>query len=198
MGRCTIQKKVSALMVLSGLSAIADKVLIHFWHQLEQVPWIAMWANPDHPITALLNEIGAVLMTGGLLYFFIRRARGSVAQLRTGPLDLWMLIGLVLILLTGWITTVVRLNSSHVQQPGYFSFIACPLAQLFKGLSIPWDTFFDVLYVVHGLLTSAVIVYIPFSKFMHVIAGALVAIINQVNEDVARLGCEKGDAHGRA
>jgi len=185
------------LMILSGISALSDKVLIHFFH-LEHVPWIGMWVNPDHPITALLNEIGAVLMTGGLLYFLIRRYASRSPQLRTGPLDTWMIVGLGLILFTGWITTIVRLNSSHVQQPGYFSFVAYPLAQVFRGLRLPWDGLHDVMYVLHGLLTSLVIVYIPFSKFLHVIAGALVAMINQMNEDVARLGWEKGTAHGRA
>jgi len=186
------------LMSLSGLSALADKLFLHFWHQLEEVTWIALWANPDHPLTAILNEIGALLMTGGLLYFFIRRCRGRAEQLRTGPLDWWMLLGLSLILLTGWITTIVRLNSSHVHPPTYFAFISYPLALLFRWLPLPWDGLFDVLYVLHGLLTSVVIVTIPFSKFMHVIAGALVTMINQVDEDAARRGWEKGAAHGRA
>jgi nitrate reductase gamma subunit len=186
------------LMGLSGLSALADKLFLHFWHQLDEVTWIALWANPDHPLTAFLNEIGAVLMTGGLLYFLIRRRRGQAEQLRSGPLDWWMLLGLSLILLTGWITTIVRLNSSHVEPPTYFAFISYPLALLFRWLPLPWDALFDVLYVLHGLLTSVVIVSIPFSKFMHVIAGALVAMINQVDEDAARRGWEKGAAHGRA
>lgn len=186
------------LMILSGLSAVSDKVLIHFWPQLEHVSWIGMWVHPDHALTAVLNEIGAVLMTGGLLYFLFRRYASKAGQLRTGPMDTWMIIGLSLILLTGWITAIVRLNSSHVEPPAYFAFISYPLALLFKGLPLPWDPLFDVLYVLHGLLTSVVIVYIPFSKFMHVIAGALVTMINQMNEDVARLGWEKRGTHGRA
>ncbi len=185
------------LMVLSGISAVADKLLIHIFH-LEHIPWIAMWANPDHPITAVLNEIGSVMMTGGLLYFLFRRYLSRVPQLRTGPLDTWMVVGLSLILLTGWITEIIHINSSHAEATAYFAFIGYPLAQLFKGLPLPWDALFDVLYVGHGLLTSLVIVYVPFSKFMHVIAGALVTMINQMNEDVARLGWEKGEAHGRA
>jgi nitrate reductase gamma subunit len=186
------------LMTLSGFSALADKFFLHFWHQLEEVPWIAMWANPDHPITAMLNELGALLMTGGLVYFLIRRSRGRADQLRTGPMDTWMLVGLGLILLSGWITTIVRLNSSHVEPPTYFAPISYVLALLFRGLPLPWDKLFDVLYVLHGILTSVVIVTIPFSKFMHVIAGALVTMINQVDEDAAHRGLEKGAAHGRA
>jgi len=185
------------LMTLSGISALSDKVLIHLFH-LEHIPWIAMWANPDHPITAVLNEIGAVLMTGGLLYFLVRRYLLRVPQLRTGPLDTWMIAGLSLILLTGWITEIVRINSSYAEATAYFAFLGYPLAQLVQGLPLPWDTLFHGMYVSHGLLTSLVIVYVPFGKFMHVIAGALVTMINQMNEEAVRLGWEKGGAHGRA
>jgi len=185
------------LTSLSAISALADKVLIPLSH-LEHVPWVAMWADPDHPVTAVLNEIGAVLMSGGLLYFLIRRYCFRVPQLRTSPLDTWMIASLSLILLTGWITEIARLNSSHAKATAYFAFVGYPLAQLVKGLRLPWDGFYDWMYVGHGLFTSLVIVSIPFGKFMHVIAGALVTMINQMNEEAARLGWERGGAHGRS
>jgi len=186
------------LMVMSGFSAISDKILIHFWPHLEEISWIGMWVNADHPVTAILNDLGAVLMTGGLIYFWVRRSRGKVDQLRSGPMDSWMLWGIGLILLSGWITTIVRLNSSHVHPPTYYAFISFPLAWMLQWLPLPWDKLFEILYVVHGLLTSVVIVTIPFSKFMHVIAGAMVTMINQVEEEAVGLGWEKGASHGRS
>jgi hypothetical protein len=74
------------LMTLSGISALSDKVLIHFFH-LEHVGWISMWVTPDHPITGLLNEIGGVMMTLGFLFFVVRRYLSPPSQLRTGPMD---------------------------------------------------------------------------------------------------------------
>jgi hypothetical protein len=183
------------LMSLSGISALSDKVLIHFFPHLEQVAWIGMWVNPDHPITAVLNEIGAVLMTVGFLFFVIRRYFFRVPQLRTGPMDTWMVVGLGLILLTGWIAEIARLNSSHVGPTAYFAFVGYPLAPLFRGLPIPWDTLEAWMYVIHGLLTSVVITTIPFSKFMHVIAGALVAMIREMEEENGHAGLERGAAH---
>lgn len=183
------------LMSLSGISALSDKVLIHFFPHLEQVAWIGMWVNPDHPITAVLNEVGAVLMTVGLLFFVIRRYFFSVSQLRTGPMDTWMIVGLGLILLTGWIAEIARLNSSHVGPAAYFAFVGYPLAPLFRGLPISWDALAAWMYVIHGLLTSVVIVTIPFSKFMHVIAGALVTMIREMEEEGAHADLERGAAH---
>jgi hypothetical protein len=169
------------LMTLSGISALSDKVLIHLFH-LEYVPWIRMWVTPDHPITGLLNEIGGVMMTVGFLFFVVRRYLSRPAQLRTGPMDHWMVAGLGAILLSGWVAEIVRLNSSHVGPTAYVAFVGYPLALLFRGLSVPWNALHAWMYVIHGLLTSVVIVTVPFSKFMHVIAGALVATTREVEE----------------
>lgn len=186
------------LMSLSGISAVADKVLIHFFH-LEHVPWIGMWVNPDHPVTALLNEIGSVMMTVGFVFFVIRRYFSRVPQLRTGPVDTWMVVGLGLILLSGWVAEITRLNSSHVGPTAYFAFVGYPLAPLFRGLPLAWDDLTHWMYVIHGLLTSVVITTIPFSKFMHVIAGALVAMIRQMEEEESQhAGLEKEAVHAPA
>jgi nitrate reductase gamma subunit len=182
------------LMTLSGISALSDKVLIHFFH-LEHVPWIGMWVNPDHPITALLNEIGAVAMTVGLVFFIVRRYFTRVPQLRTGPMDTWMVVALGLILLSGWIAELARLNSSHVGPTAYFAFVGYPLAPLFKGLPIDWDSLEAWMYVIHGLLTSVVITTIPFSKFMHVISGALVTMVREMEDEIEHVGGEKGAVH---
>jgi nitrate reductase gamma subunit len=187
------------LFVLSGISALSDKVLIHFFH-LEHVPWIGMWVNPDHPITALLNEIGAVLMTVGFVFFVVRRYFTRVPQLRTGPMDTWMVVGIGLILLSGWIAEIARLNSSDVDPTtAVFAFVGYPLlAPLFRGLPVAWDSLTHWMYVIHGLLTSVIIVTIPFSKFMHAIAGALVLIVREMEEEMEHPAVEhheKGAAH---
>jgi hypothetical protein len=182
------------LMTMSGISALSDKVLIHFFH-LEHVPLINMWVTPDHPITGLLNEIGGVMMTVGFLFFVIRRYVSPPSQLRTGPMDTWMVVGLGVILLSGWVAEVVRLNSSHVGRTLYVAFVGYPLALVFRGLSLPWDALHAWMYVIHGLLTSVVIATIPFSKFMHVIAGALVTMVREMEEQGGEhAGLEKGGA----
>lgn len=183
------------LMTLSGIAALSEKVLYHVFH-LGHIPWIAMWYNPDHPVTAILNEVGGVLMTVGFLFFLVRRYAFRIPQLRTDLMDTWMMIGLGLILLSGWVAEIVRLNSSHVQAAtAHLSFVGYPLARLFAGVDLPWDALFDWMYVGHGILTSLIIVTIPFSKFMHVIAGGLVATVDQFEQDAERLDGEKGGAH---
>lgn len=185
------------LMSLSGVAALSEKVLYKLFH-LGHIPWISMWYTADHPVTGLLNEIGAVLMTVGFIFFVVRRYATRTPQLRTGPIDTWMVVGLGLILLSGWIAEIVRLNSSEVLETAPVAFIGYPLARLVSGLALPWDELTEWLYVGHGILTSVVIVTIPFSKFMHVIAGGLVAMIAQFEEETRPTGGEKGVSHVRA
>lgn len=184
----------SLLMVLSGIGALSDKILHHVFH-LEHVPWIAMWYNPDHPVTAVLNEIGAVMMTLGLVFFIVRRYAFRPPALRTGPMDTWMVVGLGLVLLSGWVTEIVRLNSGDVGPMDYLAFVGYPPSRLFAGLAWPWERLHGWMYVGHGILTSLVIVTIPYSKFMHVIAGGLVAVVDQFQEKTACVGGEKGGVH---
>ena len=187
------------LFALSGISALSVKVLIHFF-DLGHIPLIGMWANPDHPWTAILNEIGAVMMTVGFVFFVVRRYLVRTPQLRTGPMDTWMVVGIGLILLSGWVAQIARHNSIDVDPTtAGFAFIGYPLlAPLFRGLPIAWDSFAHWMFVIHGLLTSAVIATIPFSKFMHAIAGALVLMIREMEEELEHTTVEhheRGEAH---
>lgn len=181
------------LMTLSGIAALSEKVLYHLFH-LGHIPWISMWYTADHPITGLLNEVGGTLMTVGLLLYIVRRYIFRPPQLRTGPMDHWMVAGLGLILLTGWVTEIVRLNSAHIGPMPQIAFIGYPLSRLVSGLPVDWDRWTDVLYVGHGVLASLVIVTIPYSKFMHAIAGALAAMVDQVQQESLHGGAEKGAA----
>jgi hypothetical protein len=182
------------LMALSAISAVSVEILIPFFH-LEHVAWIGMWNNPDHPVLACLNDLGSVLMTVGFLFFVVRRYVLHVSQLRTGPMDTWMVVGLGLILFSGWITEVARLNSSHVGATAYFAFVGYPLASLLRDLPVSWDGFEAWMYLIHGFLTSVVIATVPFSKFLHVVAGTIVAIIREMEEQGRPATGEKAAVH---
>jgi len=180
------------LMTLSGLAALSEKVLYHLFH-LGHIPWIAMWYTADHPVTALLNEIGGVLMTVGLAFYVVRRYLARPAQLRTGSMDTWMVVGLGLILLTGWIAEIVRLNAGYDGPAPHLAFIGYPLSRLVSGWNLPWEMLSEWLFLGHGLLTSVVIVTIPYSKFLHAVATALMATVDGVQQEAAM--AHGGTAH---
>ncbi len=172
------------LMTLSGLAALSEKVLLHLFH-LGHIPWISMWYTADHPVTAFLNEIGGAMMTAGLLFYIFRRYVVRPPQLRTGAMDNWMVAALGLILLTGWATEIVRLNAGYEGPAPYMAFIGYPLSRLVSGWNLPWGSLHQWLFLTHGLLTSAVIVTIPYSKFLHAVATALMATLDGIGQKSA-------------
>ncbi|RME32470.1 MAG: hypothetical protein D6793_11020, partial [Thermoflexia bacterium] len=180
------------LMTLSGLAALSEKVLYHLFH-LGHIPWISMWYTADHPVTALLNEIGSTMMTVGLLFYIVRRYLARPAQLRTGAMDTWMVVGLGLILLTGWVAEIVRLNAGYEGPTPYLAFIGYPLSRLVSGWSLPWEHLSEWLFLGHGLLTSVVIVTIPYSKFLHAVATALMTTVDGVQQETVM--AQGGTAH---
>ena len=171
------------LMGLSALAALADKILRPLFH-LGHIPWIAMWYTADHPLIALLNEIGGVMMTAGLLFYIVRRYAIRPKQLRTGPLDNWVAVSLGLILLSGWAAEIVRLCAEYDGPSPQMAFIGYPISRLLRGFALPWEELAEWLFLAHGLFTSAVIALIPYSKFMHVVATALMATLESVREEV--------------
>ncbi len=179
------------LMTLSGLAALSEKVLYHLFH-LGHIPWISMWYTTDHPVTALLNEIGGTMMTVGLLFYIVRRYLARPAQLRTGAMDTWMVVGLGLILLTGWVAEIVRLNAGYEGPLPIWPSSATPLPPDL-WLEPPWEHLSEWLFLGYGLLTSVVIVTIPYSKFLHAVATALMSTVDGVQQETAM--AQGGTAH---
>ncbi len=180
------------LMTLSGLAALSEKVLHHLFH-LGHIPWIAMWYTADHPLTALLNEVGGLMMTVGLIFYIVRRYLVRPSHLRTGAMDTWMVVALGLILLTGWIAEIVRLNAHYDGPAPYLAFIGYPLSRLVSGWDLPWRHLSEWLFLGHGLLTSVVIVTIPYSKFLHAVATALMTTVDGVQQETVM--AQGGTAH---
>lgn len=172
------------LTVLSGLAALSEKVLKSIFH-LGYIPWISMWYTADHPIIAFLNEIGGLMMTLGLLFYIVRRYIIRPPQLRTSLMDTWIVVALGVILLSGWITEIVRLNAGYEGSAPYMAFIGYPLSRLVSSWGLPWESLYKWLFLSHGLFTSIVIVTIPYSKFLHAVATALTATLEGSGQKVA-------------
>ena len=164
------------LTILSTASVLSDKIFNPYFHLN------LIWSNQDNPIVAILNEVGGLLMSMGLLFFLIRRFVPHRNQSRTGFIDDWMIFSLAFIMLSGWTTEIVRLNSSCVQTTAQFRFIGSFIAHKIITLHINWDSAYNLMFIAHGLFASLVIASIPFSKFVHSIAGSLIILIRKYQD----------------
>jgi heterodisulfide reductase subunit D len=157
------------LIALSAFSVLFDKILPLIPgldpNKLKSI------VDRDQPIKALLNETGSLMMTLGWLFYAIRRFLIKPAQLRTSIRDQLPLIGLGIILITGWMVEAIRINAEQTNSP--FSFIGSPLAQIISGLPISWAGSFKSFFLIHGLLATLVLATIPYSKWMHTFAASI-------------------------
>lgn len=148
------------------------------------VEWVI---NKDTPVMALLNEALGVLLVAGLALILVRRYLLRPAQLRTAAPDTWTLALLGIGLITAYPVEALRFLAQGAPSSGaWSSFIGYPLALLFKPLAWPWALLHTWTFFAHVLPFMALFVYMPHSKFLHVLVSPIVAAANLLEEGQAR------------
>ncbi len=149
-------------------------------------PFVLAVVDKDTPIMALLNEVLGLPLVVGLVAILVRRYALRPAQLRTEADDTWVLALLGVGLLTGYPLEAVRfLAEGTAPAAGSISFIGYPLAQALRPLALPWEAWHFALFFVHVLPFMALLVYMPYSKFFHVLVGPIVATVNALRRGEA-------------
>jgi heterodisulfide reductase subunit E len=150
-------------------------------------PFINAVIDKDTPIIAVLNEGLGALMVIGLAFFVVRRYILRPAQLRTTPLDTWTLVLLGLGLLTAYPLEALRFLTDGAPATGaWASFGGYSLSLLLKPLAWPWARLHTWMFFAHVLPLMALLVYMPFSKFFHLLVSPLVATANRADEEATR------------
>jgi len=147
----------------------------------------SIFANKDHPITAFLNEFGGLVVTVGLIIVIVRRYVIRELDMRTRMVDTEIILLLVVIMVSGYLAEICRLAFEFGELPptAVYAFIGYPIASLVRTAPLPWGEMHDWLFLFHALFSSVVIAYIPFSKFFHAMAGAIIATVNSLPSEEA-------------
>lgn len=173
------------LTVLSGLSFMSVDILIPIFN-MENV-FTSIFANKDHALTAFLNEFGGLVVMVGLIIVMVRRYVIRELDMRTRMVDTVIIILLALILVSGYVAEVCRLSFEFEELPptAIYAFLGYPIAVAVRTAPFPWDKLHDAFFLFHALFSSAAIAYIPFSKFFHAMAGAIIATVNALQAEQA-------------
>jgi len=173
------------LTILSGLSAVSVDIMIPVL-KMDNI-FTSIFANKDHPITAFLNEFGALVVTVGLIIVIVRRYVIRELDMRTRMVDTEIILLLVVIMVSGYLVEICRLAFEFGELPpaAAWAFIGYPIASLVRTAPLPWGEMHDWLFLFHALFSSVVIAYIPFSKFFHAMAGAIIATVNSLPSEEA-------------
>lgn len=176
------------LTILSFFSFISVDILIPVF-RMDNL-FTAIFANKDHALTAFLNEFGGLVVMVGLVIVIVRRYLIRELDMRTRMVDTEIILFLVVIMVSGYLAQVARLSLEFEELPSsaVYAFVGYPIASLVRTAALPWAQLHDWLFLFHALFSSAVIAYIPFSKFFHAAAGAIIASVNSLPGEEARAG----------
>ncbi len=189
--------------------------------KVAQIPLIGQLFHADVWWVALVNELLGLVLLAGMLLVLYRRFIKKDPQLRTGPIDNTIILLLTLIAFSGVFTETFRLladytlNGAFAPAPGMlpaekyplalygafgpkWGFVGYGLAWLLGLLKLGepvWNIVYNIVFWLHFVIVSALLYYLPFSRFAHVIAGPVVVAHNtMLDSEKARHRRQPGHA----
>lgn len=154
-------------------------------------PWASAWVMLDknHPLTAFLFDISGLLIIIGLGAMILRslQKRSSGSQSGLPPVDWPAYALLASIMISGFILEGMRMSMTGSPAGASYAFVGDAISRLLAGLEL--TGFYGYLWYLHAILTGAFLVYLPFSRMLHMILAPLVLAIN-----AAEMRLEGGEA----
>jgi len=172
------------LFILSVLSGIAVEFAPLLGYQAGNSEFLDALANKDHWITALLNELLNIIILAGIIVALIR---GFISKRKVGMMmfqDIFLIIFVLVILISGWFTEAVRyIIEETPQYIGKIGFLGFYLGRLMdngfpNASEAAWINAYKAFWHIHVTVIWLAFVYIPFSKFAHAIISPVANVIN--------------------
>jgi nitrate reductase gamma subunit len=202
-----------ALGVLSILTGVAVEILPQLGMSPETIAAIPLFGHLFHADVwwvALLNELLGLVVIAGMLLVITRRYIQKDPRLRTLPADSIVIGLLTFIALGGFLAESFRLLADYTTAAGAFApdptlisperlppvlygvwgpqwgFVGYLLASLLGILQLSpgvWEAVYNLFFWLHFAMVTALLFYLPFSRFFHVIMSpAIVAYNTMVDE----------------
>ncbi len=135
----------------------------------------------DDPWFGLTNDFGGAIIVVAVVIAMSRRFIFHERQLRTGTEDIIAIVLLAFILVTGFLLEASRLAALQVPSTiGWYRFIGYPLALGLRKLSVDWGATEQTIWWIHVVLGMSFVAYLPYGKFLHIIATPLSIAANSV------------------
>ena len=163
-----------ALRFLWGIVALSGSLWGKQW------PWVWQMIDKNSGATALFFDLTGVMIISGVLLALFRhlfdRPHGIAGLPRRSYLALALLGGIVV---TGFILEGMRIAMTGATGSAAFAFVGFGLSKLFTNPGAVSDGYGYGWYV-HAVLTGAFIVFLPFSRLLHIILSPVVLALNAV------------------
>jgi nitrate reductase gamma subunit len=123
-------------------------------------------------IWAVWGDFWGLVILIGLLIALVRRYIFPPETFNTIIDDSAAIWFLFIVVVTGWLTEVVRLAVRPGAYDSAYSFAVYWMIPFLKGYNLP-ETLLTWLFWIHAIISFAFIAYLPFSKFRHVFGSPL-------------------------
>jgi hypothetical protein len=203
------------LGVISTITGVVVEFLPLFGMSPEvaaSLPLIGQLFNADVWWVALLNEVLGLVVMGGMLMVVYRRYIQKDSQLRTIPADNITIFLLTVIAFSGFPVETFRLLADYTTAAGVFApapamispenlppvlysvwgpqwgFAGYLSAMVLGALRLSpgvWDVLHNVFFWLHFAIVTALLYYLPFSRFFHVIMSPVIVAYNTMRDQEA-------------
>jgi nitrate reductase gamma subunit len=164
-----------------------------YWPQ-----WPGTWAMLDknHPLTAFAFDLSGVTVMVGVVGMIIhrlsRREESTIAGLPAADWPAYALMGGIMI--AGFILEGMRMAMTGNPAGASYAFVGDAVSRALSGFEL--TGIYGYAWYLHALLTGAFIVYLPFSRMLHMVMAPVVLAMNAANsKEAGRLG--SGEARKR-
>jgi nitrate reductase gamma subunit len=127
----------------------------------------------------VIADFFSLILLLGLLIAFFRRFVLRARQLKSNMDDTVSLLFILTVVVTGFIVEAVRFIDVEPTIDVVYSFVGYRLSTL---LLSSWAVYHDNLWLIHSLISSAFLAYIPFSKFFHMLATPITILVGTYEE----------------
>jgi nitrate reductase gamma subunit len=203
------------LGVISTITGVVVEFLPLFGMSPEvaaSLPLIGQLFNADVWWVALVNEVLGLVVMGGMLMVVYRRYIQKDSQLRTIPADNITIFLLTVIAFSGFPVETFRLLADYTTAAGVFApapamispenlppvlysvwgpqwgFAGYLSAMVLGALRLSpgvWDVLHNVFFWLHFAIVTALLYYLPFSRFFHVIMSPVIVAYNTMRDQEA-------------
>jgi nitrate reductase gamma subunit len=128
---------------------------------------------------ATFNDTLGLALLAGIALALGRRYVSPKPYTRTLFDDAAVLMLLALLGAGGFLAEAGRyLEESTSGSAGMYSYVGYPLSQAFEPLGWNWGAVYDWLWWTHSMVALGLVVYIPYSKLLHIFTSPLTIAVN--------------------
>jgi len=159
-----------------GLSAL----LASLWRPEWPATWVML--NKNHPLTAFLFDLSAMMVIIGVVGMIVRRSlKRSDEKLSGLPTADWAAYALLgSIIIVGFMLEGMRMAMTGSPQGAPYAFVGDAISRMLAGFEL--TGIYGYVWYLHAILTGAFLVYLPFSRMFHMIMAPVSLAMNAADK----------------